>query len=673
MNLNSNTIISSLKTDIIFWGLRIFTLLIISYVIIVFAWVGDDAQITLRQVWNFVNSHGITFNIPDRVQAFTHPLWFLVLSSVIFITQELYYSTVILSIVIAISSILLLFKLELNQERSNITIVSPILLLLFSWSFFDYTTSGLENPLSYLLVGLLLHLLSIENWQRNLQLSYILMALLVLNRFDHLVLLLPLALILLFECKSIKNAVVMLLPGSIILLCWFSFTTIYFGFPFPNTYYAKLSPDVSVYNYVSNGLEYLLSLKLDISSTIIICIGIILSLISKNKVLISLAIGQLLYLLYIVWVGGDFMIGRFFSILIYLSIGMIILSLKNSKFFSKGAKNCYVVFIFLLCLINGSFQQYPFKEGTNVNYKPRIGYNFISDERGSNYRSSGLWSKDRTRWEYDKFSPENLPTTYSTACGWLGGLSMTDTTSYIIDLCTLSDPFLARFPPIQKSNFTPGHLIRMMPTNYGERLIGNVNSIPDNKLNNMLNDFLLISRGDLFSWKRINSIWRLNSGYYDHIELSDYKSSDPWKPRTTHTMKILVNNWSEKMKPDKLPLRFHPDIKKFNGNLVIESKSSSIASGIWLFIDYSFIYDIYVNEKLTFTEISQDEFHCNGLILMFPETLNVKSIKLITTTMKDINFSASNRIRFLRLLPTEEDIQNAFSQECHSRFHVTKY
>ena len=673
MYLNLKTIISLLKIDITFWGLRILALLIISYVIIVFAWVGDDAQITLRQVWNFVSGQGITFNLPDRVQAFTHPLWFLVLSCVIFVTQELYYSTLILSILIAISSILLLFKLELNQKRSNITIVSPILLLLFSWSFFDYTTSGLENPLSYLLVGLLLHLLSIENWHRNLQFSYILMALLVLNRFDYLVLLFPLALILLFECKTIKNMVIMLLPGSIILLCWFSFATIYFGFPFPNTFYAKLSPDVSVYNYVSNGLEYLLSLRLDISSTIIICIGIILSLISKNKVLISLALGQLLYLLYIVWIGGDFMIGRFFSILIYLSIGMIILSIKNIKLFSKSAKNYYLVSIFLLCLINGYFQQYPFIEGTNVNYKPRIGYNFISDERGSNYRSSGLWSKERTRWEYDKYSPNILPTTYSTACGWLGGLSMTDTTSYIIDLCTLSDPFLARFPPIQKSNYTPGHLIRMMPTNYGERLIGNENSLPDNKLNYMLNDFLLLTRGDLFSLRRLKSIWRLNTGYYDHIELSDYKSSDPWKPRTTQTMKILVNNWSEKMKPEKLPLRFHPDIKKFNGNLVIESKLPDIASGIWLFVDHSFVYDIYVNEKLTLTDISQDEFHCNGLILKLPEALNIKSIKLIATAMKDIDFSASNRIRFLRLLPTEEDIQNAFSQECRSRFHVTKY
>ena len=214
-----NSFIPSIKSNILFWSLRIFALIIITYVIIVFAWVGDDAQITLRQVWNFVQGQGITFNISDRVQAFTHPLWFLILSSATFITQELYYTTVIFSIIIAIISVLLLLKLEFTQERSNITIITPVILLLFSWSFFDYTTSGLENPLAFLLVGLLLYNVSRENWKENLQLSFILMALLVLTRFDYFILFLPLAFLLLFECKSIKKALVVILPGLVLLFC----------------------------------------------------------------------------------------------------------------------------------------------------------------------------------------------------------------------------------------------------------------------------------------------------------------------------------------------------------------------------------------------------------------------------------------------------------------------
>ena len=51
-----------------------------------------------------------------------------------------------------------------------------------------------------------------------------------------------------------------------------------------------------------------------------------------------------------------------------------------------------------------------------------------------------------------------------------------------------------------------------MPTNYGEKLISNVDSLPDLRLNNMLDDFLLVSRGKLFSLERLRTIWRLNTG-----------------------------------------------------------------------------------------------------------------------------------------------------------------
>ena len=37
-------------------------------------WIGDDAFITLRVVDNWVNGYGLTWNISERVQAFTHPL-----------------------------------------------------------------------------------------------------------------------------------------------------------------------------------------------------------------------------------------------------------------------------------------------------------------------------------------------------------------------------------------------------------------------------------------------------------------------------------------------------------------------------------------------------------------------------------------------------------------------
>ena len=47
----------------------VLTLAVLTYTMLITAWIGDDAQITFRQVWNFISGDGITFNYSERVQA----------------------------------------------------------------------------------------------------------------------------------------------------------------------------------------------------------------------------------------------------------------------------------------------------------------------------------------------------------------------------------------------------------------------------------------------------------------------------------------------------------------------------------------------------------------------------------------------------------------------------
>src|SRR5712692_3374466 len=53
-------------------------------VIVKDAWFNDDSYITFRTVDNFVNGYGLTWNIDERVQVYTHPLWMFLLSMVYF-------------------------------------------------------------------------------------------------------------------------------------------------------------------------------------------------------------------------------------------------------------------------------------------------------------------------------------------------------------------------------------------------------------------------------------------------------------------------------------------------------------------------------------------------------------------------------------------------------------
>lgn len=56
------------------------------------AWLCDDAYITLRTVSNFVAGFGPRFNVAERVQAFTHPLWFLLETPVFALSRENFYT-----------------------------------------------------------------------------------------------------------------------------------------------------------------------------------------------------------------------------------------------------------------------------------------------------------------------------------------------------------------------------------------------------------------------------------------------------------------------------------------------------------------------------------------------------------------------------------------------------
>ena len=234
---------------------RILFIGVIIYTIAIMAWVGDDSQITIRQIWNFIIGDGITFNFDERVQAFTHPIWFLVLSSFVAITGEVFNTIIVISITLSVFSILILLKLELNQNLNENTLLSPLFLLLFSWAFCDYTTSGLENPLSYFLISVFIYLIYRRIYLRYIQITFLILTLLILNRMDYIILFTPIALVFLYETKSIRTILRGILPGLLILGAWFSFATFYFGAPLPNTYYAKLNNDFGVLDSIRHGYQ----------------------------------------------------------------------------------------------------------------------------------------------------------------------------------------------------------------------------------------------------------------------------------------------------------------------------------------------------------------------------------------------------------------------------------
>src|SRR5580704_3162438 len=72
------------------------------------AWVADQAYITFRTIDNFLQGLGLRWNPLERVQAFTHPLWLLLVAAGYAVTGEPYYTTLALSIGVSVAAVVLL-------------------------------------------------------------------------------------------------------------------------------------------------------------------------------------------------------------------------------------------------------------------------------------------------------------------------------------------------------------------------------------------------------------------------------------------------------------------------------------------------------------------------------------------------------------------------------------
>ena len=201
---------SSKKTTLI--------ILVFSFFIILLrtAWICDDAYITMRSVDNFINGYGLTWNPGVRVQTYTHPLWMILLSMVYFISHHAYGSLMLLSVLFSIGTVIMV----LLQKQDEFTMFIGWSALVLSNAFIDYSTSGLENPLSHflLVVFAILYLKGKSQTDSRwlLGISF-LMGLIVFNRMDMILIIFP-ALVEISIRKNLRDKLWIILIGFLPLI-----------------------------------------------------------------------------------------------------------------------------------------------------------------------------------------------------------------------------------------------------------------------------------------------------------------------------------------------------------------------------------------------------------------------------------------------------------------------
>lgn len=490
-------------------GFFVVTMLAIVHV----AWLCDDAFISARVADNFLSGFGLRYNPPERVQAYTHPLWLGLMIAARCVLHDPYWSLLGLSIFF---SALSLAAIVWTTPRSEPFLAGVAVTLAFSKSFVEYQSSGLENPLTNLLL--------ILSWREALRkpspslfkLSG-LACLAALNRMDLLLLFAPPVLALSrTRASSWLERAKSLLLGFCPLAAWELFSLVYYGSLVPNTAIAKLGSDLPRTALLEHGLAYLLQPTWnDPISLLLLLTGLPLGLLRGTSPVRGFCAGALLYIGYVVWIGGDFMAGRFLSAPVLVAVLSLLELLPVPHAAVQLALGGVVLGLSFVPLRPIWAAPLPAEPVDELWLDTCL--DGVCDERAfyggyTHWRhvqhGAGSMHKWATRGaEYAK-TPDKVP--IAGAIGFRGFFA--GPAVFLIDYYGLSDPLLARLPPYPKyRNWKPGHGKRCVPAGYPEAVRFGPSRLEDAPLRQYYSLVWLATRGELWSLERWRAIWKLNT------------------------------------------------------------------------------------------------------------------------------------------------------------------
>lgn len=494
------------------------------------AWVGDDAYILFRSLEQLLDGNGPRWNPHERVQVFTCPLWYGLLAVAGLFSRDHYLNSLLLSVV---CNGLLLWNIARILPTVQNWLLA-VVLLVFSQAYFDFTSSGLENPLAYCLLSFIVRFyVNRDNWPST-HASFglaVTTGLLLITRHDLLLLVLPLlghSLVLAQREYSQRHTLAL---GTVLLaplLLWSVFSLLYYGFLFPNTAYAKLGALVTRTELLERGLVYFnTSIRRDLVSIALLLSGLGIGCLHSNRRLRWISAGIALHLAYVVWIGGDFMRGRFFSWDVLLCVIIVLftpLPVQPAWRHWLNARTAPAALVLVLATLLWQPPVFtPISWGTRPFAQPDSA-NGVTQERDFFFRFTSLKRYMEKHdallldhgWCQDSIEQKRLglPVASANTMGFRG--YCLGTGAIVVDLLGITDPLLARMPknPAQR-NWRPGHFQRLLPSGYCAGLADNSNRIADPLIHDYYDALRLLTQSDdLFSAERLGTIWAMNTGAY---------------------------------------------------------------------------------------------------------------------------------------------------------------
>ncbi len=337
-------------------------------------WVCDDIFITFRYADNFIQGKGIVFNEGERVEGYTHFLWFVLLSAFRFFNLDLEQISIWLGIASYLGTIaIFLFISFRTADRKILIIPFTALALSVNYDFAVWATGGLETSFITFLLSLTFYIYfsKLTRIKKHL-ITGLILTLCLMTRPDAALFYLYANLLLLLSFiynktslrESLKELMLINVSFIVIYIPYFLWRYNYYGDIFPNTYYAKLANE----SYYEQGFLYIWTFISSYKTSLISLAGIFLiakyffqkkPLIDKLKnifddkeltAMVILFLSVLIYtIFYVARVGGDFMFARFIIPVLPFIYFTAEVSLK--KLLTDYKKGLLIIFLVILVLI----------------------------------------------------------------------------------------------------------------------------------------------------------------------------------------------------------------------------------------------------------------------------------------------------------------------------------
>ncbi|MEM1348895.1 MAG: hypothetical protein AAGI01_10090, partial [Myxococcota bacterium] len=225
------------------------------------AWLSEDAYITFRTAHNVLQGYGLRWNVAERVQAYTHPLWLFCVLPVYAVLGHVGISALVVSAAATVSHVMLLAR---HIARGPVGLGVAVCVLASSRAFLEYSTSGLENPLTFLLIAIFYVGYAMRDVPEGEELEgwpiwalSLGTGLAMFNRMDTLLFFAPAMFEVLWRRRRMgSRAIVEAGSGALVVFGWMAFSVVYYGVPFPNTAYAKLGTGIERAEMVRQGIRY---------------------------------------------------------------------------------------------------------------------------------------------------------------------------------------------------------------------------------------------------------------------------------------------------------------------------------------------------------------------------------------------------------------------------------